>query len=399
MNVAPVSASATAQWAPRTQRVSNRVLLVIVLAALMAALGLAFISVAPNRLMSGVGVSLPMLTVVGRHALWLPWLVLVWAAFAPPSPWVHAAVIIAAAAALSGLLWVAGSAAALATVGDASLVRVSLGGGFWCLALLAWLAGCDAVQRLGLSAVARTLALGAVLLPSLLLLATGQLDALSLLKEYANRRDVFDDAGLRHAQIVLATLLPALVIGVPLGVTAARSKAFAGPLFAVLNIVQTVPSIALFALLMAPLGALAAAWPTLGLQGIGLAPAVIALTLYALLPIVHGTATGLAQVPSSAVDAATGMGITQQQLFWRVQVPLAMPVLLSGLRVTTVQVIGLAVVAALIGAGGFGALVFQGLTSSALDLVLLGVLPVVAMAMVADAALGLLSAAWRGRAP
>jgi osmoprotectant transport system permease protein len=151
-------------------------------------------------------------------------------------------------------------------------------------------------------------------------------------------------------------------------------------------------------LLIAPLGALAAWLPGFGLQGIGLAPAVIALTLYALLPIVHGTASGLAQVPASAVEAATGMGMTQRQLFWRVSVPLGLPVLLSGLRVTTVQVIGLAVVAALIGAGGFGALVFQGLASSALDLVLLGVLPVVALAMLADAALALLSAALQGRA-
>ena len=92
------------------------------------------------------------------------------------------------------------------------------------------------------------------------------------------------------------------------------------------------------------------------------------------------------------------MGMTRRQLFWRVRVPLALPVLLSGLRVTTVQVIGLAVVAALIGAGGFGALVFQGLSSSALDLVLLGVLPVLALAMLADAALALLSAAVQRRA-
>jgi osmoprotectant transport system permease protein len=181
-------------------------------------------------------------------------------------------------------------------------------------------------------------------------------------------------------------------------VAAARSPALSAPLFAVLNIIQTVPSIALFALLIAPLGALAALLPTLGLKGIGLLPAAIALTLYALLPIVHGTASGLAQVPASAVEAATGIGMTRRQTFWRVRVPLALPVLLSGLRVTTVQVIGLAVVAALIGAGGFGALVFQGLSSSALDLVLLGVLPVLALAMAADAALGLLGAATQKRA-
>jgi osmoprotectant transport system permease protein len=93
------------------------------------------------------------------------------------------------------------------------------------------------------------------------------------------------------------------------------------------------------------------------------------------------------------------MGMTARQVFWRVEVPLALPVLLSGLRVTTVQVVGLTVVAALIGAGGFGALVFQGLASSALDLVMLGVLPVVALAIVADASLELLTATLRGPQP
>ncbi len=93
------------------------------------------------------------------------------------------------------------------------------------------------------------------------------------------------------------------------------------------------------------------------------------------------------------------MGMTARQVFWRVEVPLALPVLLSALRVTTVQIVGLAVVAALIGAGGFGALVFQGLASSALDLVMLGVLPVVALAIVADASLELLTATLRGPQP
>jgi osmoprotectant transport system permease protein len=123
------------------------------------------------------------------------------------------------------------------------------------------------------------------------------------------------------------------------------------------------------------------------------------LTLYALLPIVHHTSAGLQQVPAAAVEAARGMGMTTRQVFWQVQLPLALPVWLAGLRVTTVQLIGLAVVAALIGAGGFGALVFQGLASSALDLVMLGVLPVVALALLADAALAALAewaAAGRG---
>ena len=349
-------------------------------------------------MVSGTGVPLQDLTVVARHALWLPTAVLVLAVFTPPARWLHVVVAVASALLLAALLWLAGSEATQRSAMLPALARVSLGAGFWVLVLMAWLAVCDAVQRLGLTPAWRTLALASLLLPALLVLASGQLDALSLHKEYTNRRDVFNAAGQRHLQIVWATLLPALAIGVPLGVAAARSKAFAGPLLATLNVIQTVPSIALFALLIAPLGALAALLPDLGLRGIGLAPAVIALTLYALLPIVHGTASGLAQVPVSAIEAGTGMGMTRRQLFWRVRVPLALPVLLSGLRVTTVQVIGLAVVAALIGAGGFGALVFQGLSSSALDLVLLGVLPVLALAMLADAALALLSAAVQRRA-
>ncbi len=369
--------------------VRNRVLGTLVLAALPAVGVLAFVRVAPNRLLTGEAITLLGLLSEARHALWLPAAVLMLGVFAPAARWAYASVLAASALLLAVLFYVAGNEAVLQSAAQASkLARVSLGGGFWLLVVLAVLAAADAVQRLGLAPVTRTIVFAALLLPVAALLAAGYLDALSLLKEYDNRSDAFDAALLRHLQIVLAALLPALVIGVPLGVAAARSPAIAGPLLATLNIIQTVPSIALFALLIAPLAALS-------LRGIGLLPAVIALTLYALLPIVHGTASGLAQVSGAALEAGRGMGMTTRQLFWRVRVPLAMPVLASGLRVTTVQLIGLTVVAALIGAGGFGALVFQGLASSAIDLVVLGVLPVVALAVAADAGFGLLEALLR----
>ncbi len=108
--------------------------------------------------------------------------------------------------------------------------------------------------------------------------------------------------------------------------------------------------------------------------------------------MVRSTTAGLEQVPASVVDAARGMGLSARQIFWKVEVPLALPVLLAGLRITTVQAIGLTTVAALIGAGGFGAIMFQGLLSSAIDLVLLGVAPVIALAVVADAVFKLLVA-------
>jgi osmoprotectant transport system permease protein len=162
----------------------------------------------------------------------------------------------------------------------------------------------------------------------------------------------------------------------------------------VLNLLQTIPSIALFGLLIVPLSALAAAAPALaafGIAGIGPAPAIVALILYALLPVVRNTVAGIAAVDPAVTDAARGMGMSERQLFRQVQLPLAMPLLLAGLRIVTVQTIGLAVVAALIGAGGLGTFVFAGLGQYAADLVLLGSLPTIALALGADFLMQLLT--------
>jgi osmoprotectant transport system permease protein len=228
------------------------------------------------------------------------------------------------------------------------------------------------------------------------LAARGDLDQLSLARELAVRHGVFMAAIARHIVIVGAALVPTLLVGVPLGVLAQRRQAVRHRLFPLLNIVQTIPSIALFGLLIGPLSGLAALFPglaSLGISGIGLAPAVLALVLYSLLPIVRNTAAGLDNVPAAIRDAGSGLGMTQRQLFWRVELPLALPIFLAGLRITTVQAIGLAAVAALIGAGGLGAIVFQGLFSNAQDLVLLGTLPLIALALVADAVLRLVAQA------
>jgi osmoprotectant transport system permease protein len=320
------------------------------------------------------------------------------AVWAQPRRVLQVAGVAAAAVLLVGLVALAGASAALQSAALPALARVSLGSGFWLALLLAWAAYADALAR---AAPGRWTVVGVhalVLLALALLLAGGALDALSLLKEYANRRAVFQAALWRHGQIVGVTLAAALLIGLPLGVAAAGHARLARPVFAALNLVQTVPAIALFGLLIGPLAWLGQAWPASGVRGIGLLPAVIALTLYALLPIVHGMTSGLQQVPAAVIEAATGMGMGRRQRFWQVALPLALPVLLSALRLTTVQLVGLAVLAALIGAGGLGAIVFQGLLSSALDLVLLGVLPVVALALAVDAGFGLLQAWSAGRA-
>jgi len=273
---------------------------------------------------------------------------------------------------------------------------VSFGGGFWLLQLLLLLQLAEALQVLAGSLPRRVLLLLLAQLPLLWLLLSGRLDSLSLLREYHNNQDAFDDALLRHLQLVLFSVLPALLLGGALGVWAYRSARFARLLFPVLNVLQTIPSIALFGLLIGPLAWLGRQLPGLGIAGVGLAPALLALSLYALLPVVRGTLAGLQQVPPAVREAARGMGMTPWQIMLQVETPLALPVFLSGLRITAVQAVGLAAVAALIGAGGFGAIMFQGLSASALDQVLLGVLPVLLLALLVDVAFRLLIARLKG---
>ena len=387
----------------------GRVLPLLLLLGLVAVLSLAFVTVAPNRLVTGRGMALvELLRGVQAWALLPPLALLVAAALGEPTRLRCAFAAISGALLLAVWAWLAGgealqqslraaAAAQAAGVGSPSTLRVSFGGAFWCLMLLAWLVAADALQRLHLRPLWHATAHVGLWLPLLAVLLGGQLDELSILKEWVQREEVFREAFWRHLQIVAAALLPALLLGLPLGVAVARHARLGRAVLAVLGVVQTIPSIALFGLLIAPLAALGALWPASGIQGVGLAPALVALVAYALLPLVHGVAAGLQQIEPGVIEAANGMGLSAPQRLWRVELPLALPALLSALRVAAVQMVGLAVVAALIGAGGLGALIFQGLAGSALDLVLLGVVPVVVLAVVFDAAFGALAATLRAR--
>jgi osmoprotectant transport system permease protein len=305
-----------------------------------------------------------------------------------------------AAALLLLVLAAGGQAASALMIGAKPAVRISLGTAFWTLAACAALAIVDALQRLDAGSAVRLLVAGAIVTGITVMAVAGTFEALSIAREYASRRVLFADAVWRHLVLVAGSVGLAVVIGFPLGVAAARSPRLQGPVFAVLNLLQTIPSIALFGLLIVPLSALAAAIPllaTVGVGGIGVAPAIVALVLYALLPVVRNTTVGLAGVDRSVIDAGLGMGLTSRQIFQRVELPLALPVLLAGLRIVTVQAIGLAVVAALIGAGGLGTFVFEGLGQYALDLVLLGALPAIFLALAADFFLQTLSSMLRRR--
>ena len=368
-----------AQAASGPRRV-NQVLLVLVVGMVLAWAGLPFLTQAPNRLLSGVGLHWgqglgPQAWLAALPAL--PGLCLLRALWLRPARAEQLGVALAASLLLA-LLWVlAGTQARALQTAEAPLSRIAMGPAFWWLCAACVLVWMDALQRANLPLPWHALASSLAWLPALAVLASGALNELSLAKEYANRADVFTRALHTHGLIVLLALLPTLVLGLPLGAWAHRRPHAARPLLLGLGLVQTLPSIALFALLIAPL-----TW--LGLPGVGLLPAILALVMYSLLPIVRSTATGLAAAPARVLEAAKAMGMSASQLFWKVRAPIALPLLLTGVRVCTVQCIGLTVVAALIGAGGMGALIFQGLLSTALDLVLLGTLPVVALALVVD---------------
>ncbi|GEK46072.1 osmoprotectant uptake system permease [Bisbaumannia pacifica] len=372
-----------------SSRAANRVLLVLGLALLAALLTLDLASVAPNRILPGEGVSLWAWLGPWSASVWaFPLLVMAFAWRGSARALVLARVVVVAALAL--LPWVLAAFAASRVPDASSQARVTLGAGFWVLLFLLLMCWVELHARLRHG-------LWLVLLPLLslgLALTQGHLESLALIREYASRSDAFHAALRYHLLLVSAAVGLSLLLAFALALAMRRFPSLRRGGFALLSLIQTIPSLALFGLLLAPLAWLAAryAWlGELGVQGIGWAPALIALVGYSLLPMTRNSVVALDGVDPRVVEAARGMGMSPAQVFWRVRLPLAAPVILEGIRITTVQAVGLAAVAALIGAGGLGTFIFQGLGQAAMDLVLLGALPILALAVAADSLLSALA--------
>ena len=183
---------------------------------------------------------------------------------------------------------------------------------------------------------------------------------------------------LEHLLIVAISISIATLVGIPLGILITRQKNLRQPILGIANIMQTIPSLALFGLLI----------PVPIIGGIGTNPAIFALILYSLLPIIRNTYTGIAGVDPAIREAGRGMGMTDRQLLFQVEIPLAMGVILAGVRVATVIAIGIATIAAAIGAGGLGELIFRGISAVNNQLILAGASPAAVIALVADLAIG-----------
>jgi osmoprotectant transport system permease protein len=184
---------------------------------------------------------------------------------------------------------------------------------------------------------------------------------------------------LEHLWLVGVSMALAVAAGIPTGILLARRPRLEKPVLAGANIVETIPSLALFGLLL-PV-------PWLGARADRLA--ILALALYALLPIIRNTYAGINGVDRAVVEAARGMGLTDRQLLFQVQLPLALSVILAGVRVATVVTVGVATIAAAIGAGGLGEYIFRGLAMVNNDLILAGAIPAALLALAADLVLGL----------
>lgn len=353
--------------------------------ALLAAYGALspFATMRANRIVRGE--SLGMLSALPTWAGWLLAFTVAGAASVALSRSPAVARFLAAALALAMLIVCVGLSGTFLAPADNAYARISPASGFWLLLFTFSLLATDAITRMRPSPVLRLVYLATAVGLVYLILVSGIWDGLSVMKEYSARADVFWTEASRHLALALGSLVAAMLAGLPLGVLCERVPALRAGVLNTLNLIQTIPSIALFGILIGPLGWVAVNVPgasAIGIRGIGMAPAFVALFLYSLLPVVANTVAGLNGVPGATREAARGIGMTSAQRLFRVELPLALPVILTGIRIVLVQNIGLATIAALIGGGGFGTFVFQGLGQTATDLVLLGALPTVALAFV-----------------
>ncbi|AIO36526.1 ABC transporter permease [Burkholderia pseudomultivorans] len=390
----------TGRAAASARRIApDKVGILIGILTIVAVLGLPFAVLRPNRIAAGTGLSvfaaLPAAQGAALAALWIAGAL--WAMTASRPAWRLAA----GCTWLATLAYALGAATAHIVAPDDMLARVSPAAGVWLL-LFAWaVLVADALARLAFGPWRRLAALLVAVAAVSAPLASGWWDGLSVMREYAVRSDDFWREAIRHVSLAGGSVAAALVAGLPLGIACARVAAVRAIVMPVLNIVQTIPSIAMYGLMMAPLGLLAAHVPlaaALGIRGIGVAPAALALFLYSLLPIASSVAVGLAQVPPHVTEAARAMGMTRAQRLLCVDLVLALPVILSGVRIVLVQNIGLTAVAALIGGGGFGTFIFQGIGQSAADLVLLGAIPTIALALMAAVVFEAATSLAKGRA-
>lgn len=358
------------------------------LGALVSIVG-TFVELRPNRVLSGDSLTAPAAFGSLAWVLLGLWLVALAASFVKPGLFASTVRGFSANAALVTATWLVVWRANAYVAEQGDVARVSVGLSFWLTGLAAYMVIFSAMERIDARWLRMLIGISGVGAVAVALF-TGRLDALSVMQEYTINAEQFHTALAQQLAYTIGATGIALVVGVIAGVAAARNPRVEGPVFAVLNVAQVLPALSFIGLLIVPMAWLGANVPLLnavGVSGIGWAPVFLVLLFWALYPITRNVFTALKTLDAGVIDAARGMGMKPFQRLFSIELPLAFPVVLAGVRIAAVQTTAAAILAALVGGGGLGQIVFFGVQQTATDLILLGVIPIVALSLTIDASL------------
>lgn len=269
---------------------------------------------------------------------------------------------------------------------ESSAARISLSSGFYIQMFLMYMLFSTYTEKIKGYRILKILGFSTIALVLGFLFLQGSFDDFSIIKEFYSKKSQFFNNLRIHAILTFSSVITGSLIAIPLGFLAYSKKNLEGKIMIPLSIIETIPSLSLFAIFLVPLSGLGKLgfFNAIGVSGIGWAPAYLALTLYTLLPIGRNTLTGFYSVDRNIVQAAKGMGMSKSQVLGKIELPLAFPVIFTGIRIAFIQTIGGAVLAGLVGGGGMGTFVFLGLGEASPDLILLGVLPIVFFTIILD---------------
>lgn len=290
------------------------------------------------------------------------------------------------AASLVLVLEESGRVATEFAAGQGTAARTSFGWAFYlflfALFLLLYAISVDTPSRAGRIAIGLAPFVGAIGLA-----AFGALGELGIVREWTLTRSTFTRELTRHLFYALGATIGAVILGIPLGIACARSRRAETIIMGVLNLGQVLPALAFVGIMIPILGTISdrlAGLKSLGISGIGWAPVMVVLLVYALFPITRNTLVAIQQLDPAVIDTAKGMGMARRRSLWEVELPLAFPVVVAGVRIALVQSTAGAIIAAFVGGGGLGTIMFMGLEQTSMDLVLVGVVPIVALALLFD---------------
>jgi len=341
----------------------------------------------PNRIMDTPPVSLVDALGVWGWVVVAVWVLAAATALTPAPEKVRGVVVtLLGGAAPLVLLWHAGVVAARYAAATGDIARTSLGWAFWVSLFASYVVIFAATAWLE-PGPARVALAYLPLVGAGALMASGGLSELAIAREYANNLESFWREFRLHLSYVAGAVGTGLVAGLALGLLAARRRAAEPVVFGTLNVLQVLPTLAFVGLMNPVLAALSERIPVLaalGVRGVGWAPVIIVLSSYAVYPIARNTYSAVTSLDPAVIDAARGVGMGRGRLLAEVELPLALPVIIAGLRVALVQTAAGAIIAGLVGGGGLGTFVFLGAGETASDLILLGVLPIVGLALFFD---------------